>query len=888
MEKIQQMTILEDSGSKAAQDLLILNNKRLRRAALVSKSGNWEYDLNTGKISASEGARKLYGIEGENWDYNHIKHIPLPEYRTMLDEGLQSLINEGKPYDFEFKIIQQDTGQIIDIHSIAEYDNKNNTLFGVIQDISDRKKVEEALHKSEENYRLLINNQGEGVGTVDLNEYFVFANPAADQMFGVPEGTLVNRCLLDFISPEYTTRIKEQSALRARYEKSSYEIEITTLTGERRHLLVTATPQTDNQGKLTGTFGIFRDVTDRKNSERELVISERKYRELANSLPVGVFEADLEGVITFANETLINWLNYSGEEFMTGQNMLHFILETEHQKAQERFSDLVSRDLQTASEYNAIRKDGSYFPVLVSVCVIKKNGLTVGIRGTLADITDRRQIEEALSASDKLLSNLVEKMPDGVYKSTSEGKFVSVNPAMVSMLGYSSKEELLAIDIKKELYFDPDERNMVVSTSHVGGTDVFRLRRKDNSEIWVEDHGWYNFDEKGNTLYHEGIIRDVTHRKRVEDKLRILSKTVEHNPSSTIITDARGKIEFVNDAFTTLTQYTFEEVSNKLPRIFNRGHIPDADFDQMWETLKSGKIWKGEYQNRRKDKAIYWEDVTISSLMNVNGDISNYILIMNDISENKKLFDDMIQAKENAEESNRLKSAFLAMMNHELRTPLTHILGFSELIMSGVATEDNVSFAASIQSSGQSLLTLIEGVFDLALMDHAKINLNNQTFSIMDHYMECKTSFDHILRTAAKQSQINLVFKPDIHWLSSYISADRAKINQILTNLFKNAVKFTNSGYIEFGFTVESESEIKYYIRDTGIGIPEDKQEIIFDYFTQVEDSYTRSYGGIGVGLAISKKITQILHGELIVQSKPGEGSTFSLILPVELSYIKE
>ena len=642
MEKIQHMTSLEDSGSKAAQESLILNNKRLLRAALVSKSGNWEYDLNTGRISASEGARILYGIEGENWDYNQIKQIPIPEYRAMLDEGLHLLINEGKTYDFEFKITQQNTGQIIDIHSIAEYDKTNNTLFGVIQDISDRKKVEEALHKSEENYRLLINNQGEGVGTVDLNENFVFANPAADQMFGVPEGTLVNRCLLDFLSPEHISRIKEQSALRARYEKSSYEIEITSLTGEKRHLLVTATPQTDSQGKLTGTFGIFRDVTDRKNSERELVISERKYRELANSLPVGVFEADLDGVITFANETLINWLNYSGEEFMTGQNMLHFILESEHKKALERFSELVSRDLQTASEYNAIRKDGSSFPVLVSVCVIKKNGVTVGIRGTLADISERRKIEKALSASDKLLSNLVDKMPDGVYKSTSDGKFVSVNPAMVSMLGYSSKEELLSIDIKKELYFDPDERSTVVSHSPIGGTDVFRLRRKDNSEIWVEDHGWYNFDEKGNTLYHEGIIRDVTHRKQVEDKLRILSKTVEHNPSSTVITDAQGKIEFVNEAFTTLTQYTLEEVANKLPRIFNRGHIPDSDYDQMWETLKAGKVWKGEYLNRRKDKESYWEDVTITSLMSENSEINNYILIMNDISENKKLLDDKI------------------------------------------------------------------------------------------------------------------------------------------------------------------------------------------------------------------------------------------------------
>ena len=683
----------------------------------------------------------------------------------MLDAGLSALIKSGKPYDYEFKIRQQNTGLIIDVHSIADLDSSKKMLFGVIQDITDRKKVEEALLKSEANYRLLIENQGEGVAIVDLNEFFLFANPAADQMFGVPEGTLVNKCLLDFILPDQASKIKEESAKRALKEKSSYEIEIYSFTGGKRNLLVTATPQTNDHGDITGTFGIFRDITERKNSERELVNSERKYRELANSLPVGIFESDLKGIITFANETVMNWLGYSEAELISGLNVMEFIPDNQRPRAQERFMSIITSDLYTASEYTVIRKGGSTFPVLISVCAIKMNGEISGIRGTLADITERKEIE---------------------------------------------------------------------------------------------------------------------------DKLRILSKTVEENPTSTIITNSKGKIEFINNAFTKLTQYSIAEVIHKSPRIFNRGHIPDQDFDSMWEILLAGKIWKGEYQNRRKDKSVYWEDVTISSLMNSSGVISNFILSMDDISEKKKMLDDLITAKENAEESDRLKTAFLAMMNHELRTPLTHILGFSELIMSGVSSDDNINFASSIQSSGQNLLSIIEGVFDLALIDHSKIKLSNQTFSLMDHYMENKASFDHILRSSSKHEQINLIFRPDTHWLSSYVTADRGKINQILTNLFKNAVKFTSEGIIEFGFRIENESIINFYIKDSGIGIPKEKQNVIFDYFRQVDDSYTRVYGGIGVGLAISKKIAKILKGELKVESKPGQGSVFSLTLPVELSYIKD
>ena len=154
----------------------------------------------------------------------------------------------------------------------------------------------------------------------------------------------------------------------------------------------------------------------------------------------------------------------------------------------------------------------------------------------------------------------------------------------------------------------------------------------------------------------------------------------------------------------------------------------------------------------------------------------------------------------------------------------------------------------------------------------------------MEHFMENKASFDNILRTSSKYEQIQLIFRPDTHQLSGYVTADRSKINQILTNLFKNAVKFTHNGAIEFGYKIKDASNLMFYVKDTGIGIPLDKQSLIFDLFRQGDDSYTKAYDGIGIGLAISKKITQVLKGELTVVSEPDKGSTFSLTIPVELS----
>ncbi len=250
----------------------------------------------------------------------------------------------------------------------------------------------------------------------------------------------------------------------------------------------------------------------------------------------------------------------------------------------------------------------------------------------------------------------------------------------------------------------------------------------------------------------------------------------------------------------------------------------------------------------------------------------------------KKNRDELVVAKHNAEESDRLKSAFLATMNHELRTPLNHILGFSELIISGAMPDDNVSFATNINFSGKELLSIVEDVFDLALAEHSNIKLRLQTFRLMDQFMENKSIFDQIFQTSGKSEQINLIYKPDAQLLSLYLTTDRSKVNQIMINLFKNAIKFTNKGTIEYGFQSQTKGTLTFYIRDTGIGIPKEKQSLIFDFFRQGDDSPTRVYGGIGIGLSIAMKISKILKGHLGVISEPDKGSTFSLTIPVEMT----
>ena len=756
----------------------------------------------------------------------------------------------------------------------------------------ERRDAESALLQSKKAFQNYFQNCSVGMSVTSPDKKWLEVNQSLCDMLGYSATELAELTWMDVTYPEDIEKnIKlfdeMEAGLLHRYE---IDKRFVRKDGSLLYATLSTVCERNPDGSLHHLLTSYVDVTARHLAEEAILHDRSLLRTLIDNLPATVYVKDLQGRKVVSNKADLEHMGYASESDVIGKTDMELFSFVNGKRGYREDLAVIQTGIPLINrEVNFTDSEGKHHWMLTSKFPYYDDNRNVqGLVGIGFDITKRKLIEDALKESEELYRNLVEKMPDGVYKSTHEGKFISVNPAMVAMLGYDSKEDLESIDIKTQLYFEENERIRLVSNGKEDSFDVYKMRRKDGSEVWVEDNGWYTLDEKGNTLFHEGIIRDVTDRKSAENKLRILSKAIEQNPASTVITDATGKIEFVNTAFTLLTQYSLEEVINKPPRIFNPGHIPITDFNFMWKTLNEGKIWKGEFQNRRKDGSIYWENVAISSLMNSKGEISNYILIMDDISEKKKMLDDLISAKEKAEESNRLKSAFLATMNHELRTPLNHILGFSELIMSGVVPEDNASFASSIQVSGQSLLSIIEGVFDLALVEQSNIKLRNQTFSLMDHFMENKASFDSILRTSAKHEQIQLIFRPDTFWLSSYVTADRSKINQVLTNIFKNAVKFTHKGTIEFGFRIENETNLMFYIQDTGIGIPKEKQAIIFDFFRQGDDSYTRGYGGIGVGLAIARKITKILKGELKVVSEPGQGSIFSLSIPVELSAVKE
>jgi hypothetical protein len=372
------------------------------------------------------------------------------------------------------------------------------------------------------------------------------------------------------------------------------------------------------------------------------------------------------------------------------------------------------------------------------------------------------------------------------------------------------------------------------------------------------------------------IIFDITDKKSMENRLMLLSEAVEQNPISVYITDSQGIITYVNKAFSQLTQFTELEIIGKSPNIFKSGKQDDTFYKKLWDRINKGDIFSETIFNKKKNGEIYPVRIIISPIKNLEGEVTNFVALQQDLSE-------LIIAKEKAEESNRLKSAFLATMSHELRTPLNHVLGFSDMIPDMTDDESIKEFAGLIHESGSNLLNIIEDIFDLAMVEQSEIKIREDVVFIRDIYTELKNQLQEVLSESNKNDNIRLNSKIDSSIATRQIITDKSKVIQVMSNIIKNAVKYTHNGEISFSLMFVEGNYLSIKVKDTGIGIPKDKLEIIFEFFRQGDDSHTRKYEGVGIGLAISKRIANAMGGTIKVESELDMGSEFTFSFPLTI-----
>lgn len=796
------------------------------------------------------------------------------------------------------------------------------------QKIEEQEHSAQLLNESRESYRLLIDNLGEGIGVVDTNETFIFASPAANSIFKIKKGsTLIGRNLSDFTDKNDYEEIVNKTDERKKGNKSTYEMKINRNDGSVGYILVTATPQYNREGKFKGTFGVFRDITERKNVENALKENQDYMSVMLENVHAGIMLVDpLTHIIEDINPLAAEMVGLSKGEII-GTECYKFVCPADRGRCP--ITDLKQK--VERAERILLTADGRRLQILKTVSEVNLKGKTYLLE-SFVDITERKKAEEELKESKERVQALLDASPDLVFRMDSEGVFLDYHTSNPG-----------------QLLFPPE----VFMNKKV--TDVFPQEFSSNFIKYIKkaleshklqtfnytiptDKGLTHFEARVTELSQDQVVvvtRDMTFEVQAKNKLEYLNNlhSLINEISSELI---KATIEDINTtinnalakfgSFSSVDRvYIFEfdkenvtmsntyEWCNKglIPQIENLQKVPNSLIARWLEKFRNNEMINiplvSEIPDDFKTEREILEAQDVISLIALplfySGELIGFIGF--DSVKEKKNWDEnslaflkltgeiiagtifrikfekeLIKQRKIADTANRAKSEFIANMSHEIRTPMNAILGFSEILFNSSNDDLSKGYLKTILKSGNTLLSLINDILDLSKIEAGRLELQIESFSLKEIFIDIQSIFSQ--KVTEKGIDFQFEFPDDF---PKFITLDEIRIRQILLNLVGNAVKFTSKGFVKLSVKIDYfDEEKKRYdisisVKDSGIGIPYDEQQQIFDSFRQSSLVSTKHFGGTGLGLAISKKLIEMMNGSISVISEPGKGSTFTIHL---------
>ncbi len=453
-------------------------------------------------------------------------------------------------------------------------------------------------------------------------------------------------------------------------------------------------------------------------------------------------------------------------------------------------------------------------------------------------------------------------------------KILYINNIAHERLGYT-RAEMLQLHIPDiDIDISPEQWPHFVEKLKTGETIAFESRQKtkDGSAFPVEVTAKHIKYEENDRIV--AFSKDITERKKAEEELRTQARAIEQSPATVVITDTDGNIEYVNPKFVKLTGYTADEVLGNSTKILKSGVQAPEVYAEMWSKISKGENWEGEFCNKKKNGELYWEYAFISPVRDEQGKITHFVAVKEDITERKQITEELKAAKEAADEANQAKGDFLAKMSHEIRTPMNAIIGMSHLALQTELNPKQEDYIFKANRAAHSLLGLINDILDFSKIEAGKMDVEEVDF----HLEDVLDNLANMMAVKVQEKGLELLFSVDSDVPKSLIG-DPLRLGQVLINVSNNALKFTENGQIKVSVVKESEDgdkvKLRFSIKDSGIGIPQEKIPNLFEEFTQAESSTTRKYGGTGLGLAICKKLSELMGGAIWAESEPGQGSTF-------------
>jgi PAS domain S-box-containing protein len=913
-----QLVLSDISRLKEIENAMLVSNERLHIVMDATHSGTWEWDLQTNSQIWSDNVWKAidcFGLEpiSCNASYDLWKQFLPQDEIELIDRIVLDAIKKEEEFTVEWRV-RDSSGRDHWVMSkgspIRDKDNRLKRYAGIIVDITDLKNAREISNKAQALNKTIIDSIPGPFYIIDRNGFYAGWNAYDREVIaGKPESEMANMQVIDTVHPEDRALIEEKIA--SVFEQGidvNVEGRILLRGGPQFRWFVMSARRVIIDGNPF-LIGIGTDITERKKIEDV-------HRFLSHTSYVSQEEPFFNSLVRYLAECL-------GIEFVSID-----ALEGESQTARTlalwcdgHFEDNETYSLTDTPCGNVVRKDFCCYPAdlcrifpdnqvlqklradsYAGVTLRDHTGHPIGLIAVIgrhplydhrmaevilkivsvraAGELERLQNEGVLRESEKKYRELFEGVPIGLYKTTLDGKVIAVNQGCldISRCPESERKVWFEQDTRKSYVHPEDSARLRDALQKHGYVNNFEaeFQRMDGTIAWLSNTAKIVRGENGQPDYIAGSFVDVTKRKHAEEELKKLSVAIMQSPAVVVITDPFGKIEYVNPAFSQLTGYSSEEVNGMNPRILQSGMMPKDVYKNLWETIISGGIWQGELQNRKKNGELYWETAVISAIRNENGDITNFVAVKEDITEKKKLWGDLIAAKEKAEESDRLKSAFLANISHEIRTPMNGILGFSELLKEPrLSGEEQQEYIDLIRKSGERMLSIINDLIDISRIDANEMGLQIAETPLNKVLHDLCAFF----KPQAEKKGVQLSCSRGLPDSESVIETDANKLEQVITNLVQNALKFTPEGYIDFGYA-RKDNMLEFFVADTGIGIPQEMHASIFDRFRQVDNSINKPHEGAGLGLSISKGFIEMLGGTIRVEPANGGGSRFLFTLP--------